>query len=92
MNIKELSNLNGNVAVTITLSDLREFFDETVAKYVDKPQQEPETFLSVDETCKLLHVSANTLWRWDKNDYLKPSKVGRTSVYKMSDIKQLLKS
>ena len=89
MNINELSNLSANVSVCVTLADLREFVSELVAEAAAKPHQEEEKFLSVDEVCEILHVSSNTLWRWGKTGYLKSVKVGRTPMYKQSDIDNL---
>lgn len=90
MNINELSNLSANVSVCVTLADLREFVSELVAEAAAKSHQErEEKFLSVDEVCEILHVSSNTLWRWGKTGYLKSVKVGRTALYKQSDIDNL---
>ncbi|MCR5240821.1 MAG: helix-turn-helix domain-containing protein, partial [Prevotella sp.] len=84
MNIKELSNLGANVSVCVTLADLKEFVSEMMAEVAAKPQQAEERMLSADEVCEILHVSSNTLWRWNKSQYLCPVKIGRKSVYKLS--------
>ena len=89
MNIKELSNLNASVAVTISLADLREFVSEMVAEAAAKPVEAEEKFLSSAEVCEILHVSSNTLWRWNKSKYLCSVKVGRTPMYRQSDIDNL---
>ncbi len=89
MNISELSNLNANVSVCVTLADLKEFVSEMVAEAAAKPQQTEETMLSADEVCEILHVSSNTLWRWNKSKYLCSVKIGRTPMYKQSDIDNL---
>ena len=92
MNIHELSNLNANISVCVTLADLKEFVSELVAEAVAKPQQErEEKFLSVDEVCEILHVSSNTLWRWGKTGYLNSIKVGRKTMYRLNDIDNLRK-
>lgn len=89
MNISELSNLNANVSVCVSLADLREFVGELVAEASTKPVETEEKYLSVDEVSKLLNVSQNTLWRWNKSGYLCATKVGRTPMYKLSDINNL---
>lgn len=92
MRITELSNLNANVSVCVTLADLREFVSEMIAEAAAKPAEAEEKYLTTDEVCQLLNVSSNTLWRWGKTGYLVPIKVGRTSQYKLSDIENLRKS
>lgn len=86
MNISELSNLNASVAVMVSLADLREFVCELMAEAAAKPVEAEERFLTADEVCNILHVSSNTLWRWGKSGYLVPNKVGRTPMYRQSDI------
>ena len=86
MNISELSNLNANVSVCVTLADLKEFGSEIMAEAAAKPVEKEEKYLTTDEVCDILHVSSNTLWRWGKSGYLVPNKVGRTPMYRQSDI------
>lgn len=89
MNISELSNLNASVAVMVSLADLKEFVCELVAEAVAKPAETEEKYLTTDEVCEILHVSSNTLWRWNKSKYLCSVKVGRTPMYKLSDVNNL---
>ncbi len=89
MNINELLNVNANVSVCVSLADLREFVGELVAEASAKPVETEEKYLSVDEVSKLLNVSQNTLWRWNKSGYLCATKVGRTPMYKLSDVNNL---
>lgn len=90
MTISELSNLDANVCVSITLSDLREFFASVVAEAeAAKPSEEEEKYLSADEVAKELQVTKPTLWRWDKIGYLQPIKIGRRIMYRLSDINNL---
>ena len=89
MNINELSNLNASVAVMVSLADLKEFVSEMVAEAAAKPVEAEEKYLTTDEVCKILHVSSNTLWRWNKGKYLCSVKVGRTPMYRQSDIDNL---
>jgi len=89
MNINELSNLNASVAVMVSLADLKEFVSEMVAEAAAKPVEAEEKYLTTDEVCEILHVSSNTLWRWNKSKYLCSVKVGRTPMYRQSDIDNL---
>ena len=94
MNISEISKLGANnIQVIVSLADLNEFFEEKISEAVaSRGQEKEEKYLSVDEVCEALKVSSNTLWRWNKNGYLKPNKVGRKSVYLLSDIDRLRKN
>ena len=89
MNLSELSNLNANVSVCVTLSDLREFVGELLAEAAARPQEAEETMLSADQVCEILGISANSLWRWGRTGYLKGQKVGRRVFYRKSDIDAL---
>ena len=66
MRITELSNLNANVSVCVTLADLKEFVSEMIVEAAAKPVEAEEKYLTTDEVCDILHVSSNTLWRWGK--------------------------
>lgn len=94
MNINEICKLGANnIQVVVSLADLNEFFEEKISEAVaSRGQEKEEKYLSVDEVCEALKVSSNTLWRWNKNGYLKPNKVGRKSVYLLSDIDRLRKN
>lgn len=86
MNIMELANIGANVSVNISVGDLKEFVAEMIAEAAARPQEAEEKFLSVDEVCEMLHVSQNTLWRWNRSKYLCAVKVGRTPMYRLSDV------
>lgn len=91
MRILDLANLDAKVSVTVTVADLREFFDELVADCAEQKLREKEDkYLTAGEVCKILNVSYNTLWRWDKTKYLCSVKVGRTPMYKESDVNDIL--
>ena len=91
MNIKQLLEANANISVCVSLTDLCEFFAEVVAEAAAKPQEVEETYLTTDEVCEMLHVSPNTLWRWDKRKYLCAVRIGRTPHYLKSEVVALLK-
>ena len=57
--------------------------------WMDVPEE--ERFLTRKETARLLHVNYTTLWRWNKQGYLRSRKVGgRHVMYKYSDVMALL--
>ena len=91
MNIAELMNSGANVTFAISGADLKEFSLALIAeaKALESCKPEEEKYLTTDEVCDILHVSSNTLWRWGKSGYLIPCKIGRTPMYKLSDINKL---
>ncbi len=89
MKISELANLSANVSVCVTLADLKEFALALIAEAAAKPVEAEEKYLTTDEVCEILHVSSNTLWRWNKSQYLCSVKIGRTPMYRLSDVNNL---
>ena len=56
---------------------------------MDAPER--KRFITRKETARLLHVNYTTLWRWNKQGYLRSRKVGgRHVMYKYSDVMALL--
>lgn len=49
-----------------------------------------ETYPSPDQVAKILNVDKSTLWRWNKQGYLKPIEVGGKRRYRMSEINRIL--
>ncbi len=92
MNITDLLSAGANVAITITPIDLKEFAMYLIEETLSAKNQdsEPETYLSPDEVAQMIGVSKNTLWRWDKESYLSPVRIGRKTRYKLSDVNALL--
>lgn len=92
--IRDLINKKENVLLVVNLEDLKELVnqihDERDAelKAIADNQHENE-LLTADETAKLLGVKKNSLWRWAKNGYLTPVKIGRKCLYRQKDIEKL---
>lgn len=42
------------------------------------------------EAAKMLNVALSTLWRWAKDGYLIPAKIGSKVLYRRSDIERML--
>lgn len=89
MNIASLIESEANVQIVVTLSDLKEFA-LTVASEVLAAKEKEERYLTPDDVADMVGVSKNTLWRWEKEKYLIPIKIGRKSRYKLSDVKLIL--
>ena len=85
----------GNPIFQITLNDLRAVVSELYAQeqqHITKAKAEQMELATVStrEAAKALDVSLTTLWRWHREGYLVPVKVGKKSLYRKSDIDKLL--
>lgn len=89
MNIASLIESEANVQIVVTLSDLKDFA-LTIASEVMEAKEKEERYLTPDVVADMVGVSKNTLWRWEKEKYLIPFKIGRKSRYKLSDVKSIL--
>lgn len=58
--------------------------EEAIAEHREAPT------LSRHQAAKMLNVTLSTLWRWDKEGYLSPVKVGSKVLYRSTDIDRLL--
>lgn len=91
MDINELIENGAKISIVLSLSDLRKYsislIEETI-KIIDA-KNKAKQYLTQKEAADKLNVSENTLWRWNKIGYLKPTKVGNTLYYKLSDIEAL---
>lgn len=97
MKISDLIAEGANVYVTVSVADLREFFEEVVKDTAAKEraaeaERNADGVMSQTDVCKFLGVSKSTLWRWDKYGYLSPSgRMGRTPQYLKSDVERIKK-
>ena len=94
MNISELiKNGASNVMLSVTPADLQEFALEIVrqCRSVPAEKENDESYLSRKETLARLRCSDASLWRWQKEGVLVPVKVGAMSLYRLSDVRRLLK-
>ena len=89
MNIQKMIESGSNALFVVSGGDLKEFALALIAETTSKPVEAEEKYLTTDEVCEILHVSSNTLWRWNKSKYLCSVKVGRTPMYRQSDIDNL---
>lgn len=92
MNIDYLLNADANISVVVSVADLKEFAlcVVTEAMAAKEAEKKEERYLTPDVVADMVGVSKNTLWRWEKEKYLIPFKVGRKSRYKLSDVKSIL--
>ena len=92
MNINELINTDANISVVVSVADLKVFAlcVVTEAMAAKEAEKKEEKYLTPDVVADMVGVSKNTLWRWEKEKYLIPFKIGRKSRYKLSDVKSIL--
>ena len=88
MNIASIIESEANVQIVVTLSDLTEFALAVATEVM--AAKEEYRYLTPDDVSEMLGVSKNTLWRWEKEKYLIPFKIGRKSRYKQSDIDKIM--
>ena len=92
MQINSLLSADANISVVVSIADLKEFALNVVAEAMaaKEAEKKEERYLTPDDVADMVGVSKNTLWRWEKEKYLIPIKVGRKSCYKLSDVKSIL--
>ena len=95
LQLVELASSCPGLMVTVKCSDLIEAFrlvvEETkLQREQVSSDQTTETYLTEDEVMQMLGVSHSTLWRWQKQEYLSPVKIGRKNRYRKSEIVALI--
>ena len=93
MKIQDLfSDGDNNICITVGINDLKEFGLSLIeeGRAMGRAERVQETYLTPNEVAKMLGVSKSTLWRWNKNGYLKHTKCGRRPFYKKSDIDKIM--
>lgn len=99
LDLISLSEQFPGLTVSVSLEDLltagrklnAEIIDIIASKSDEAiTRRESDEFLTREETCKKLNISGATIWRWKKNGYLVPVKVGSMDRYRLSDINAIL--
>ena len=94
MDLKQLSELGGEVNVTVRLEDLRQWHKELTAvasppSVMPVPQHAGELYTR-KQTIALLGVDSSTLRRWAKSGYLVPVEYGGQRRYRVADVQRIL--
>lgn len=86
-----LGSLQG-VKLEVGVNDLQAVVFKIMDMYEErKAEEDNNTLLSADEACKFLHVTRPTLWKYEVQNYLKPTKrVGKRVFYKKSELVDFL--
>ncbi len=95
MKIEELINGGANITLAISPADLKEFAQSVADATRLQIEREiadgkTETLYTIEYVAEKLSVNRSTLWRWDKNGYLKVIEIGGQRRYRKSDIDRIL--
>ena len=97
MKISDLIAEGANVYVTVSVADLREFFEEVVKDTAAKERaaqaaKNDVEMLNQAQVCSYLGVSKATVWRWEKIGYLRPStRMGSHPMYLKTEVERIKK-
>lgn len=84
---------NKLISVTLTAGDLQSLIEETIGKTIEalsgNTREEECNWLSPAQVMSRLDVTRPTLWRWDKEGYLRAFKFGNRVRYKDDDVKRV---
>lgn len=91
VNFYKNENLKSSAPILLVSSEdlesvVRGILEEVISASND---EKDETLLSIRQAASLLGVDRSTLWRWEKQGYLKPVRIGRKVRYKQVDVKKL---
>lgn len=75
------------VQYQLNRDDLETILSALVEKIITRYEAEKrEPRLTIKQVAKRLGVDPSTLWRWERDGYLVPNRVGRKVLYNESDI------
>ena len=83
---------NQNVTISVTGEQLSEFATQILdgARELYETKEQPEQYIPRKQTAQQLNVDLSTLWRWNREAYLRPVSIGGKRFYKLSDINRIL--
>lgn len=79
-----------SVQIVVNREDLKWMVTEWVQEELNKRTQKQDNYLSRTKTALMLGVTLSTLWRWDKENYLKAVRIGSKVLYRESDIQRII--
>lgn len=82
---------NTTQVALITMETLEEFGKSVAQAVIDSfLAKKEETYLTTKQAAKKLNVDPSTLYRWEKDNYLRPVRLGSKRRYRLSDIEKLM--
>ena len=97
MDLYSMIEAGGRMNFTVTGEDLVRFAEVIVEKAAAMRDAElakmpkDETYLTTEEVVAKFHVCKTTLWTWEKNGYLIPSRWGKRKTYALSELLAVMK-
>lgn len=93
-NLIELARECPDINVTVRLGDLVDAFRTMVSEVREEMEMKTaedltDRLVRREDTASILGVNLSTLWRWEKEGYLHPVRVGRSVRYRYSDIARM---
>ena len=91
MNLIDIIGEKGGI-VAVSVEDLAKFGRGLIEQARSELSQEIDgnTPIPFDEALSMLKISKTTAWRWSKEGYLTPFKVGGVNFYRKRDIQQIV--
>lgn len=91
----EIAESYPDLSINIKLSDLLDAFKQVAEEIYEAREREiaiekEDYLVSREEVMKMLGVSPTTLWRWQKEEYLKPVRQGVKVKFHKRDIDALM--
>ena len=83
-------------AQIITIEDLENFKIELIGeineikKIIQKQGAKTNETVTANQACEMLSITLPTLWRWEKEKYLVPQRIGKKRIYLKSEVEKLL--
>lgn len=81
-----------NIQLSVGAAELREFARDILCEFIaeHQPQKEDDVLFTPEQAASRIQTTKVTLWRWAKQGYLSPVRIGGKVFYKESDIKKLM--
>ena len=80
------------------VSELTNIIKGAVTDAVDQKIQELQTmdpkhkYITTEEVCKILNVSRQSVYDWEKRNLLKPFRFGNRKRFRLQDVHQMIES
>ena len=84
--INDNGDLVLDVRVVIAREDIQVLAAAIAAEMKAAAPRQPEEYVTREKAMELLGKTGTTLWRWDKEGYLKAVRIGGRLRYRLSDI------
>ena len=77
---------NSSPVLMVSAADLKEALRGIFEEFIVADGEKEDELLTVRQASALLDVDRSTLWRWEKEGYLRPIRIGRKVRYQLSAV------